>query len=67
MGSYSLTELDKVVKTDSEIDEVYVMEQFTQEQHRILGAAKIRFPFIDNKVCVLLECFVCYNCSSIQK
>ena len=60
LHGYSLMELDKVVKADSEVDEI--MKQFTQEQHHIiLGAAKIKLIGVRSiRVLCVLQLF-CYT------
>ena len=51
-------ELDKVVKANSEVDEV----MNSLDKNNIIYREQQKYNFlacIDNKVCVLLECFVC--------
>ena len=51
-------ELDKVVKADSEVDEV----MNSLDKNNIIYWEQQKYKFlacIDNSVCVLLECFVC--------
>ena len=58
LHGYSLMELDKVVKANSEVDKV----MNSLDKNNIIYREQQKYNFlacIDNNVCVLLECFVC--------